>query len=124
MSLHHSTAKSFKYAFQGLGTAIKNEPNFRIHIVFAILALGMGLFLKLSSLEWLFLTFTIFFVLTLELLNTVLEAIVNIASPEMNPYAKVAKDVAAACVLLAAFMSIVVGVALFLPKLLLLFKIG
>jgi len=116
MSLTHSTVKSFRYAFSGLNTALKNEPNFRIHVVFAILALTFGIFLKLNSLEWLFLTFTIFYVLTLELLNTVLESIVNIANPEINPYAKIAKDVAAACVLLAAFMSIIVGIALFLPK--------
>jgi diacylglycerol kinase len=117
MGLTHSTAKSFKYAFQGLWTAIKNEPNFRIHIFFAISALILGLVLRLNTLEWLLLTFTIFYVLTLELLNTVMEAIVNVVSPDINPYAKIAKDVSAACVLLAAFMSIIVGITLFLPKL-------
>jgi len=121
MGLKHSTIKSFNYAFQGLGTALKNEPNFRIHIAFALFALILGSLLKLGLLEWLFLTFTIFFVLVLELLNTVLEAIVNTTSPQMNPYAKIAKDVSAACVLLAAGMSIVVGLALFLPKIVPLF---
>src|SRR4030042_6790103 len=116
MGLTHSTAKSFKYAFQGLHTALKNEPNFRIHIAFAIFALILGLILGLDLIEWLFLTFTIFFVLVLELLNTVLEAVVNTTSPEVHPYAKIAKDVSAACVLMAAFVSIGVGIALFLPK--------
>ncbi|HLE49470.1 MAG TPA: diacylglycerol kinase family protein [Patescibacteria group bacterium] len=116
MGLRHTTLKSFSYAFQGLNTALKNEPNFRIHLSFSVFALILGLILKLNLLEWLFLTFTIFFVLVLELLNTVLEAIVNTTSPEVNPYAKIAKDVAAACVLLAAAMSIIVGIVLFLPK--------
>ena len=122
MGLTHSTAKSFKYAFQGLRTALKNEPHFRIHIAFAIFALILGLILGLDLIEWLFLTFTIFFVLVLELLNTVLEAVVNTTSPEVNPYAKIAKDVSAACVLMAAGMSIIVGITLFLPKMIFLFK--
>jgi diacylglycerol kinase len=122
MGLRHTTVKSFKYAFQGLHTALKNEPNFRVHIVIAILTLTAGCLLGLTSIEWLFLTFTIFYVLTFELLNTVLEAMVDLVSPEITPSAKIAKDVSAACVLLGAFMAIVVGVTLFLPKIILLFK--
>lgn len=122
MGLRHTTVKSFRYAFQGLNTAVRNEPNFRIHIVMAILALMVGYFLKLTSIEWLFLTFTIFYVLTFELLNTVLETMVDLVSPEISPSAKIAKDVSAACVLLGAFMSIIVGASLFIPKIVLLFK--
>jgi diacylglycerol kinase len=116
MGLKHSTIKSFRYAFQGLSTAVTNEPNFRIHLFFAVFALTLGIILRLHYIEWLLLAFTIFYVLTLELLNTVLESMVNLVSPEMNPYAKIAKDVSAACVLLGAFMSIIVGISLFLPK--------
>lgn len=121
MSLTHTAVKSFKYAFQGLHTALKNEPNLRIHIFFAAAALILGFVLKLASTEWLLLAFTIFYVITLELLNTVMEAFVDLVSPEMSPYAKVAKDVSAACVLLAAIISIIVGIALFLPKIISLF---
>jgi|SRR3972149_2401020 len=120
MGLQHATTKSFKYAFQGLSTALKNEPNFRIHLIFAFSALMLGIIVKLNILEWLFLTFTIFFVLVMELLNTVLEAVVNVVSPEVNPYAKVAKDVSAAGVLMSAIMSIITGAVLFLPKIILL----
>ena len=116
MGLKHSTSKSFFYAFQGLKTALGQEPNLRIHIVAAALALILGLMLKLNIYEWLLLTFTIFYVITLELLNTVLEAIVDLVSPEIVSYAKVAKDVSAACVLLAALMSVIVGAVLFIPK--------
>jgi len=116
MGLRHDTAKSFKYAFSGVKTAYKNEPNLRIHTFFAVFAISLAAALGVSVTEWLLLTFTIFYVITLELLNTVLEAMVNLVSPEISPYAKVAKDVSAACVLLAAFMSLVVGVVIFLPK--------
>jgi undecaprenol kinase len=122
MKKRHSLVNSFSYAFQGIRTAFKNEPHLRIHTFFAILALVVGIILGLSFIEWLLLAFTIFYVITLELLNTVLENVVNLVSPEVNPYAKVAKDVSAACVLLAAGLSIIVGVALFLPKIILLLQ--
>lgn len=117
MGLEHRTVKSFRYAIQGIKTAFRNEPNLRIHALFATLAISMGAFLHISQLEWLILTFTIFYVISLELLNTVLEAIVDLVSPEIKDAAKVAKDVSAAMVLLAAIFSIIVGIILFLPKL-------
>ena len=120
MGKTHSTKKSFYYAFQGIKTAFRNEPNLRIHTVAALFALSLGAILSLNTLEWLILTFTIFYVITLELLNSVLEAVVDLVSPEVRPYAKIAKDVSAACVLLAAFMSLIVGAVLFIPKILLL----
>jgi undecaprenol kinase len=121
MGIRHSTLKSFSYAFQGIRTAFKNEPNLRIHSVFAIAALILGIIFRLNYLEWMLLAFTIFYVITLELLNTVMEAFVDLVSPEMSPYAKIAKDVSAACVLLAAILSVVVGLILFLPKIIRLF---
>ncbi len=116
----HRMSKSFNFAFQGLRTAIYEEPNFKIHLLFASLAMLLGALLGLPILEWIVLVFTIFFVIILELLNTVLEAIVDLVSPEIKPAAKVAKDVSAACVLTAAFMSILVGFMLFIPKILML----
>lgn len=114
--MKHSTAKSFFYAFEGLKTAYKKEPNLKIHTFFAILALLSGLILGLTAIEWMMLVFTIFYVITLELLNTVLEAVVDLVSPEIKDTAKIAKDVAAAGVLTAAVLSIIVGITLFLPK--------
>lgn len=114
----HSVKRSFYFAFQGIKTAYINEPNLRIHTVAGTLATALGIFLGLSRLEWLILTFTIFWVISLELLNTVLENLVNLVSPEIQPYAKIAKDVGAACVLVAAFLSVIVGAVLFLPKIL------
>jgi len=85
----------------------------------AIAASIIGIIVRLSTLEWLILIFTIFWVISLELLNTVLEAIVNLVSPEIQPYAKTAKDVSAAAVLVAAFLSVIVGLVLLIPKILL-----
>lgn len=116
MGLRHSTERSFSFAFQGLKTAYKNEPNLRIHTFMAFSALLIAFLLKITELEWLILAFTIFWVISLELLNTVLEAMVNLVSPEVQPYAKIAKDVSAACVLLGALLSIIVGGVLFIPK--------
>lgn len=118
MGLKHPTEKSFYYALQGLKTAFKQEPNLRIHTIAATLALILGITLHLATYEWLLLAFTIFYVITLELLNTVLEAVVNLVSPNVRPYAKVAKDVSAACVMLSAFLSVIVGAILFIPKIL------
>ncbi len=118
MSRLRPLAKSFEFAFQGVKTAIKNEPNFRIHLTFAVAALLLAILLKFNIYEWLLLLFTISFVLILELFNTTLEAIVNLVSPEIRPQAKIAKDVSAAAVLLAATASIIVGLSLFLPKIL------
>lgn len=116
MGVRHSTIRSFGYAIQGIKTAYRNEPNLRVHTFFAILALTLAILLKLNPLEWIILAFTIFYVITLELFNTVLESLVNLVSPEIKPYAKIAKDVAAACVLLGAILSVIVGLILFLPK--------
>lgn len=121
MGIYHSTSKSFRYAFAGIHTSLKNEPNLRIHTIFATFAIIMGVILGLGTLEWLLLTFTIFYVITLELLNTVIEAVVDLVSPEIRGKAKIAKDVSAACVLMAAFLSVIVGVVLFGPKILMLF---
>lgn len=116
MGKWHSIQKSFGYAFQGVRTAVKREPNIRIHIIFALLALLLAAFLDFSYIEWIILFLTIFFVIMLELINTAMEALVNLVSPEIKDEAKVAKDVAASAVLFAAIISIVVGIVLFVPK--------
>lgn len=117
MGLRHSTIKSFSYAANGVKTAIKNEPNMRIHLFFAATTVTAAALLGFNIYEWILLTMTIFFVIMLELINTVLEALVNLVSPEIQPEAKVAKDVSAAAVLFAAFISVIVGILLFGPKL-------
>jgi diacylglycerol kinase len=117
MERRHSLFKSFGYAFEGLKVAILRGRNFRIQLTIGALALILGVILKLSAPEWLDLVIVIILVLILELVNTSLEALTDLASPEIQPKAKLAKDVAAATVLVASLGSVIVGALLFLPKL-------
>lgn len=117
MSLYHSTVKSFPYAFSGIKEAFKNEPNFRVHVIIALTAMILAALLGFSQIEWLILLMAIVLVIILELVNTSLEAIVDLASPQKQEKAKVAKNVAAAAVLISSLFALIVGVLLFLPKL-------
>jgi len=108
--------KSFKFAFAGIKEAFESEKNMKIHISIAIAVLICALVLKFSAVEFAILILTIGFVLALELINTSLEEIVNIVSPEIQPKAKIAKDLAAAGVLVSAIVAVLIGVFLFLPK--------
>jgi len=122
VSKKYGLVSSFKFAFNGLADAFKNEPNLRIHSLFALVALAAGFFFQLSRFEWIILIFIISWVFVMELLNTTLESMVDLVSPELHPKAKVAKDVAAAGVLISAFLSLVIAGFLFLPKILLLLE--
>jgi diacylglycerol kinase len=113
MSKKRSLPKSFGFAFEGLKLAFKQEPNFRIHIIAAFLITAAGIFFNISILEWVILTFTISFVIIAELINTAVESLVDIVSPEIKNEAKIAKDVLAAAVFVTALLAIVVGLLLF-----------
>jgi len=117
MSKRHSVKSSFGYAFSGVKEALKNEPNFRVQLFAAVIAIILGVVTKLAPYEWIILTLTIFIVLILELINTSLEALVDLVSPQTRNKAKVAKDVAAAAVLMSSIASLAVAGFLFIPKL-------
>jgi len=118
MESKHSLLKSFGFAFAGLKTAIIKGRSFRIQILFGVTAVILGLIYKINSFEWLSLILIIASVLILELINTSIESIVNIVSPEIREEARVAKDVSAAGVLIASIASVFIGALLFLPKIL------
>lgn len=118
MGLNHSRTKSFSYALTGIKEAFQKEPNLRIHSIIAIAVIILAFLLKFEKLEWLILIITIFFVITLELLNTALEALVDLINPEIKKEAKVTKDVSAAVVLFASVLAIIVGLILFTSKIL------
>lgn len=116
MSKTHRNIRSIGYALSGIKLAINEEPNFKIHVILAILALIIGFVLNISRSEWIILMFTIVLVLVLELINTALEEIVDMVSPGIQTKAKIAKDVAAGAVLITAIAAVVVGLVIFLPK--------
>ncbi|TBH21845.1 diacylglycerol kinase family protein [Thermus thermamylovorans] len=107
--------RSFAYAWEGVGYAWRVQRNFRLQVYLGLLALGLALWLGVSPLPVLLL---IALVLSLELLNTALEALTDLVSPVYHPLAKRAKDTAAAAVLVASLSALLVGLYLFLPPLL------
>lgn len=122
MSKNHSPISSFKFAIDGIKTATKKEPNFRTHLIVALATLITAYIIGFTASEWLLLAFTITLVILLELINTALESIVDLVSPEISTKARVAKDVSAAAVLLSAILAAIVGVVLFAPKVIQLFS--
>lgn len=113
---------SFKYAFTGIKTAYLGEQNLRIHTVMAILVIICGFLFKISYMEWLICLVLIALVLMAEFFNTSIEYIVDLASPGINDLAKAAKDVASAGVLVMAIISAIIGLIIFVPKII--FVIG
>lgn len=109
---------SFKHAFDGFIYAIRTQPNFRFHLLATIVVILLGLHFSLSPLEWLILVFTINTVLIAEMVNTSIEAMVDLITVEKRVDAKIAKDVASAMVLVSATLSVVVALIIFLPKIL------
>ncbi len=112
---------SFPYAFNGLWILWKEEHNARIHFVAAICAVVAGVVLHISVCEWLAIVFAIGFVITLEIINSAIENIADFVSPERNEVIKKVKDLAAAGVLFSAFTALVIGLVIFVPKILDLF---
>lgn len=113
--------RSFGYALEGLVLAAKVDQNVKIHITIGILVIPVSLFLKVSIFELLFIIFSIFFVLITEMMNTAVEEMTNLILKEHSREAKIAKDVAAAAVLLSAVFAAIVGCLILVPKLFLLF---
>ncbi|MBL7775606.1 MAG: diacylglycerol kinase family protein [Saprospiraceae bacterium] len=116
MSLQRRIA-SFRYAFQGLRYLVRTQMNARIHLAAAVLATALGAWLDISRLEWLALALCTALVLALEAVNTALECLTDLVSPDPHPLAGRAKDLAAAAVLIVALGALVVGGLVFLPKL-------
>ena len=108
---------SFKYAFEGILQAYVGEQNLKIHTVIAVLVIIFGFILKISYTEWLVCLVLIGLVLMAEFFNTSIEYLVDLASPEIHPLAKATKDTASAGVLMMAIISAIIGLIIFVPKL-------
>ena len=108
--------KSFKYAFEGILTGIKEEQNMKIHIIIMILVIIFGIMLKISTIEWIICIVLFGLVISMELINTAIENTVDLVTKEKNEQAKIAKDVAAGAVLVSAIASAIIGLIIFIPK--------
>ena len=108
--------KSFKYAFEGIFTGFKQEQNMKIHVIIMILVIIAGIVLKISKLEWMMCIGLFGLVISAELFNTAIEQTVNIAMPEINEKAKIAKDVSAGAVLVTAIVTEIICLIIFANK--------
>lgn len=105
---------SFKYAFQGVVAALKQEPNLKFHFLAGVAAILISFFLKISKPEWIIIIILIGLVISLELTNTAIEAVVDNFTDKNHPGAKLAKDISAGAVLVAAATAAIVGALIWL----------
>ena len=115
--MRRSIIDSFNYAVSGIILSIKSEKNMKIHYIIALAVLGLSLLFDFTRLEFLILLFAISLVLTLEMINTAVERTVDMITKDYHPNARIAKDISAGAVLIAATNSLIVGYLLFFDRL-------
>lgn len=113
-----SRIRSFRYAFQGWGYVLRTQRNAWIHSAIATVVFLIGLWLQLPARDWAVVILTAAFVFSAEFINTAIEAVVDLATAEHHPLAKIGKDVGAAAVLVAALAAVLVGLLILGPPLL------
>lgn len=116
-SKNNSFIQSFRHALAGLRVALTEERNLRYHLMIALAVIILGVTFQLDSKEWLLLIVVIGLVIILELLNTVIENLVDlVTNGSYHPLAKKVKDLAAGIVLVASVLAVIIGLLLFIPK--------
>lgn len=108
--------RSFRYAFAGIARLFRNEHNARIHGVVAVLVIVAGWMFDISTTEWVVIILLIGLVLMAEAFNSAIEALADVVSPQKNEGIKHTKDLAAAAVLLLVIAAVIIGLIIFVPK--------
>jgi diacylglycerol kinase len=111
----NSLGESFKNAFKGLLNLITSEPNAKIHAAATITVIVLGIYYELNIIEWAFITYSIIMVWSAEALNTAIERLSDVVSPELNPGIKEVKDLASGAVLIVAIGAVIIGILVFGP---------
>jgi len=117
MTKDTSWQATFKNAFEGMRYAFRTQRNFKIHLIFALLVIGLGIWLDVPGGKFLFLILAIFLGLVVEMGNTAFEATVDLITKKYHPQAKIAKDVAAGMMLIASFGLALLGALILGPSL-------
>jgi len=117
----YERVKSFKPALKGLKWLIQNEHNVRVHLFLSFISICAGLYFQISTNEWLAILICIGVVLSLEAINSAIEKLVDLVSPQKNQLAGLVKDLAAAAVLIASIIAIIIATIIFLPRFIKLF---
>jgi diacylglycerol kinase len=112
-----SRLHSFRYAFSGWWYVIRTQRNAWIHAIASLVVIALSIWLQINRLEWALIVISIAMVWTSEFINTALEAVVDLASPQQHYLAKIGKDVGAAAVLIAAGTSVIIGILVLGPHL-------
>lgn len=112
---------SFSYPIKGLKYAYRNEQNLAVDVGIALIVVIFGFIFQINKYEWAILALTIGLVISCELVNTAIEAVVDLVTEEYHPLAKVAKDTSAAAVFVFAIVAVIVGIIIFLPRIIALF---
>ena len=107
--------KSFKYSLTGIKLVFKEEKNFQIHTLVAVLVILLAIYFQVKIWEWIILLLLIALVLILEIINSILERFVDILKPRIHQYVKDIKDMGAAVVFIGALCAVIVGLIIFLP---------
>jgi undecaprenol kinase len=110
--------KSFGYAIEGIRTAVKQERNVRIHLCISLLVIIAAIYFSVSKVEWLFIIIAIGGMISLEIMNTAIERLVDLVTSDIHPLAKQAKDLAAGAVFMFAIISVIIGIIIFVPYIL------
>jgi diacylglycerol kinase len=118
MRLIKRLIKSFKHALHGLSYTIKTEQNFKIQFIIGAIAICLGIYFKITLLEFGVLTLVILIVLSLEMLNSIIERILDATAPEIHFNARIIKDVMAGAVLTASLGALIIGILIFMPYIL------
>ena len=111
----------FVWAGNGIISAFKTEQNLLFDLIYAILTIIFGILLKLSTIEFTIVLLAIALVISLELMNTAIEYVVDMAMPEIHPLAKLSKDISSGAVLFSAIIAFIIGLIIYLPKVIALF---
>lgn len=108
--------ESFKYAFRGIAMVLKSEKNMLIHLIISILVFVCGILFQISTTEWMICLLCFGLVFSAEMMNSAIESLVDLVSPNHHKLAGKAKDIAAGAVLVAAIFAAITGLIIFIPK--------
>lgn len=111
-------SETFKFALEGIRVSFINEKNIRFHLFFSVFVIVFGIIFNLTQTEWMFIFFAIAGMIIVEMINTAIERVVDLVTDQYHPLAKQAKDIAAGAVLIYAILSVVIGMIIFIPKIL------
>lgn len=117
MGYFQKRVNAFRFAFKGIAVFFKEGSHAKIHAAAAFTAISLGFSLNIKTNDWVAILFCIALVISLEAVNSAIESVVDLASPEIHPLAKKSKDIAAGAVLMASIFALIIGLLIFLPYL-------